>query len=87
MRVPWAEKHSPFTALFERLAIDVMRECSIKAAVELLGITCNEADGIKQRTVKRGLVRTKKLKSRNIFAAMEKSFSHGHDYATIVVCP
>jgi len=27
--VPWAEKYSRFTRLFERLAIDVMLQCSI----------------------------------------------------------
>src|SRR5262249_53560158 len=29
LRVPWAEPGSQFTALFERLAIDLLRECSI----------------------------------------------------------
>ena len=46
-QVPWAEKHSRFTALFERLAIDVLHECSIVAAADLLGISWDEADGIK----------------------------------------
>ena len=30
--VPWAEKYGRFTKLFERLAIDVMQECSIAGA-------------------------------------------------------
>ncbi len=29
LQVPWAEPGSQFTALFERLAIDLLRECSI----------------------------------------------------------
>ncbi len=33
VRVPWAEPGSQFTALFERLAIDLLRECSITGAV------------------------------------------------------
>jgi len=32
LRVPWAEPGSQFTALFERLAIDLLRECSITGA-------------------------------------------------------
>lgn len=55
--VPWAEKDSRFTRLFERLAIDVMRECSVAAACEILGMSWDEADGIKQRAVQRGLAR------------------------------
>jgi transposase len=38
-RVPWAEPGSKFTALFERLAIDLLRECSITGAVGLLRIS------------------------------------------------
>ena len=55
--VPWAEKYGRFSRLFERLAIDVMLECSIRGACELLRISWDEADGIKQRAVKRGLAR------------------------------
>ena len=52
--VPWAEKYSRFSRLFERLAIDVMLECSISGACEILRISWEEADGIKQRAVRRG---------------------------------
>jgi transposase len=86
VQVPWAEKHSRFTALFERLAIDVMLECSISAASDLLGISWDEADGIKQRAVRRGMAR-KKPRVMKRLCVDEKSFSHGHDYATLVVCP
>lgn len=86
VQVPWSEKHSRFTALFERLAIDVLHECSIKAAADLLGISWDEADGIKQRAVKRGQAR-KKPRIMKSLCIDEKSFSHGHDYATLVVCP
>jgi transposase len=44
--VPWAEKYARFTRLFERLAIDVMLECSITGACSILGMNWNEADGI-----------------------------------------
>jgi transposase len=47
IRVPWAEPGSQFTALFERLAIDLLRECSVTGAVRLLRITWDEGWGIK----------------------------------------
>ena len=81
--VPWAEKYGRFSRLFERLAIDVMLECSISGACDILGISWDEADGIKQRAVKRGL-------ARKVPAVMprlcvdEKGMGHGHDYMTIV---
>jgi transposase len=81
--VPWAEKYGRFTRLFERLAIDVMLECSITGACEILGISWDEGDGIKQRAVKRGL-------ERKVPAVMprlcvdEKGMGHGQDYLTIV---
>jgi transposase len=81
--VPWAEKYCRFTQLFERLAIDVMLECSISGACEILGISWDEADGIKQRAVKRGLAR----KIPKVMARLcvdEKGMGHGHDYMTIV---
>jgi len=81
--VPWAEKHGRFTAMFERLAIDVMLECSIAGACEILRMTWDEADGIKQRAVKRGLERKlKRVPSR--VCVDEKSAARGQTYLTIV---
>src|SRR5215831_21198662 len=57
VRVPWAEPGSQFTALFERLAIDLRRECSITGAGRLLRIRWDEGWGIKARAVKGGLAR------------------------------
>ena len=86
VRVPWAEKHSRFTMLFERLAIDVLLECSISSAADLLGISWDEADGIKQRSVRRGRAR-KKPRIMKRLCIDEKSFGKRHDYATLVVNP
>jgi transposase len=80
--VPWAEKYSRFTALFERLAIDVMLECSIKGACGILGISWDEADGIKQRAVARGLER-KPRKAPERICVDEKSAARGQNYVTI----
>ena len=81
--VPWAEKYTRFTRLFERLAIDVMLECSITGACSILGMSWDEADGIKQRAVKRGLAR----KVPAVMARLcvdEKGMGRGQNYLTIV---
>jgi transposase len=81
--VPWAEKYARFSRLFERLAIDVMLECSITGACSILGMSWDEADGIKQRAVKRGLAR----KVPAVMARLcvdEKGMGRGQDYLTIV---
>jgi transposase len=81
--VPWAEKYTRFSRLFERLAIDLMLECSISGACKILRISWDEADGIKQRAVKRGLAR----KTPTVMPRLcvdEKGMGHGQDYLTIV---
>lgn len=83
VRVPWAEKQGRFTMLFERFAIAVLQECSISAACKLLKISWDEADGIKQRAVKRGLERkVEKVHAR--IGIDEKSYKKGHNYVTLV---
>jgi transposase len=57
VQVPWAEKSSRFTLLFERFAIGVLEACATSRAKELLDISWAEADGIKRRAVARGLSR------------------------------
>ncbi len=84
VKVPWAEKHSRFTAFFERFAIDVLLDCSIRGAQDLLGISWDEAAGIKARAVKRGLAR-RKTEPMPQLCVDEKSFGKGHDYVTVVV--
>jgi transposase len=83
VQVPWAEKYSRFTALFERLAIDVMRDCSISAASKYLRLSWDEADHIKAKAVERGLKRKRPVAARAI-CIDEKSVSQGHDYVTVV---
>jgi len=81
--VPWAEKYARFTRLFERLAIDVMLECSISGACEILRLSWDEADGIKQRAVKRGLARKTPAVMERL-CADDKGMGHGQNYMTIV---
>jgi transposase len=39
VRLPWAEPHSRFTVLFERLAIDVLKEFDVLGATRLLRLS------------------------------------------------
>ncbi len=85
VKLPWAEPGSRFTAWFERLAIDVLRECSTAAACDILRITWDQADGIKQRAIDRGLARRKPVPYRRL-CVDEKAVGWGHQYVTIVSC-
>ena len=51
-----AEKHSRFTALFERLSIDVLLGCQNQSkAKELLKLSWDEVHLIQEKAVQRGL--------------------------------
>jgi transposase len=84
VKVPWAEKHGRFTLLFERLALDVLRDCSIEAARKYLRVSWDEMDYIKQKAVDRGLRRKGTVKAHAI-CLDEKSVGKGQDYVTVVV--
>jgi transposase len=83
VQVPWAEKQGRFTKLFERFAIAVLQECSTSAGSGLLKISWDEADGIKQRAVKRGLERKEEKVCPQI-GIDEKSYGKGNKFVTIV---
>ncbi len=83
IKVPWAEPGSQFTALFEALAIDWLKEASISAVADLLSVSWDEADGIVQRAVARGLERREATIPSRI-GVDEKAFRRGQDYVTIV---
>jgi transposase len=57
VRLPWAERRARFTTLFERLAIDVLRETDVKGATRILRISWDEAWELKRRAVARGRAR------------------------------
>jgi transposase len=80
---PWAQKHSRFTLLFERFAIDALLEMSIQGACRLLRLSWDEADGIIARAVDRGLERRDLSRLRRI-GIDEKSVAKGHHYITVV---
>ena len=83
VRLPWADKKARFTALFERLAIDVLGLGDAKGATKILRISWDEAWNIMERAVSRGLTRKKKRMSK-IIGVDEKSVGKGHDYITLV---
>lgn len=83
VQVPWAEPGSGFTALFEALVIDWLKEASIAAVARQLKLSWNAIDGIMQRAVKRGLARRKRKPSKHI-GVDETAFRKGHDYVTVV---
>jgi transposase len=83
VQVPWAEGSSRFTLYFERFAIAVLQACTAARAGELLGISWDEADGIKQRAVRRGMAR-RQISGLEYVCVDEKAVGRGHDYVTVV---
>jgi transposase len=47
--VAWSEAGSRFTALFEALVIDWLKEASLAAVAKLLGLSWQAVSGIQQR--------------------------------------
>jgi len=84
MTVPWAEKHSRFTLMFEAWAIEVIKACgNIKAAAGLLGLQWKAAHRITDRAVQRGIDRRETDSVENV-GIDEKSFRRGHDYISLM---
>ena len=83
VRVPWAEPHSRFTTLFERLAIDVLSACDVAAAAGLLRLSWDEAWHLIDHAVARGLA-AKTLTAPAHVGVDEKAAGRGQDYITVV---
>lgn len=84
VRVPWAEPHGRFTMMFERFAIMVMQGTNTTIASDILGISWDEADGIKARAVHRGLKRRGVQGPAKAVCIDEKAVGRGHDYITVM---
>ena len=83
--VPWAEKHSRFTLLFEAFALEVLKAASnVKRAAEVLALDWNAVHSIIERGVERGLERRSVEKVRHV-GLDEKSFGHGQSYVSLMV--
>lgn len=83
VRLPWAEPHSRFTLLFERLAIAWLKAASQQAVAERLGLSWDEVHAIMDRAVRRGLARRKAEELPHL-GVDEKAFRKRHRYVTIV---
>lgn len=84
MKIPWAEARSRFTLLFERFAIEVIREtATVLGACRVLRLTWDECWHLMKRAVARGRSR-KREEVIPVVSVDEHSFRKGHDYMTLV---
>jgi transposase len=83
VKLPWAEASSRFTALFEGLAIEWLKEASQQAVAGQMGLSWEEIHGIMERAVERGLERRQAEKIEQI-GVDEKAYRKGHRYVTLV---
>jgi transposase len=83
VRLPWAEPHSRFTALFERLAIDVLLASDITGATRILRISWDEAWHLQERAVARGQQAKRPHVPRHL-GVDEKAVAKGRKYLTLV---
>jgi transposase len=81
--VPWSDPQSRFTALFEALVIDWLKEASFSAVARQLSLSWDQVDGIQERAVRRGLSRRKRQRPRRI-GVDETSFRKRAEYITVV---
>ncbi len=81
--LPWAEPMSRYTALFEGVAIDVLKECDIQGASRILRLGWEALWNIMDRAVERGLL-AKKKRVPAMIGVDEKAIAKGHSYFTLV---
>ncbi|MDA7891100.1 ISL3 family transposase [Akkermansiaceae bacterium] len=82
--VPWADKHSRFTLMFEGFAIAVLQAArSLDAGRQLLGLSWDSANTIIKRAVDRGLALRDDAEVTRA-GIDEKSFLRGHSYITLL---
>lgn len=83
VRLPWADPNGRFTLVFERKAIDVLKETDVKGAGNILDLSWDEAWPIMERAVLRGQgAKEKRVLHR--LSVDEKAIAKGHAYFTIV---
>ena len=81
--LPWAEPMSRFTMLFERFAVDVLKECDVLGACRILRVSWDEAWNLMERAVARGLLR-RPVAAPVHLGVDEKAAGRGQDYITVV---
>lgn len=83
VRVPWAQPGGRFSLAFEKQAIDTLLEADVLGAARLLRLSWDEAWGLLERAVRRGL----EAKQRRIIPRLgvdEKAVAQRHQYVTLV---
>ena len=84
VQLPWAEKSSRFTLLFERFAIDVLLATqTVKGAQSILNTSWDETWHILRKAVARGQQR-KTEKPMPRIGIDEKAFRKGQNYITLI---
>ena len=83
VEVPWSDPGSRFTALFEALVIDWLREANVRAIARRLRLSWDQVAGVQARAVKRGLAR-RESKPPTQIGVDETSFQKRHEYVTVV---
>ena len=78
MAVPWAEKGSRWTLMFEALAIMLLKDSDVTAAAAALRISWEGAWAIAERAVARGLKRRRQAPLKRVLVD-EKAFRKGHE--------
>jgi transposase len=84
LQLPWAQKHSRFTLMFEAFAIQVLQASRcVQSAAQLLGISWDQIHQIMERAVQRGLDRREEVEVPWV-GMDEKSFRKGHRYISLL---
>ena len=83
IELPWAEKGSRYTALFETYVIRLLKEASVSAVSRQAGLGWKAVSGLIKRATERGLARRGPEAFRHLMVD-ETSFRKGHRYVTVV---
>lgn len=83
VRLPWAEKHSRFTEMFEISAQRVLLECDVEGSGRILAASWDACWHMVERAVKRGQRRKQAYVSTHL-GVDEKAIAKGHRYLTLV---
>jgi transposase len=82
--IPFAEKRSRFSFRFEATVLELLKDCSLSKSAEHFRLSWDEAAGIMERAVQRGLKRRRQTKPRAI-GIDETSNKKRHDYVTVIL--
>ena len=85
IRIPWGDKGSRFTLMFEAFAIHVLQAASsVNKGAQLLRLSWHTAHQIMERAVERGLAARDEEPIKYV-GIDEKSFGKGQDYISLMV--